>query len=225
MKTVQQNVADVQLRDHVMQQLEWESDFDATAIGVAAAGGTVTLTGFVDTYAAKLAAERTVKRVRGVRAVANDIQVRLRLERTDADIAADAVQALSQRSLVPESVQAVVHNGHLTLTGTVPTLYQSAVAQKAVRDIKGIRGLVNHITVTPAPAAADPAADIMRALRRQADLDSYGIEVTATGDTAVLKGTVRTWRERDAVERAAMHSRGISRVVNLLAVGQENEVG
>jgi osmotically-inducible protein OsmY len=225
MSTVQQSIGDVQLRDHVTQQLEWDSEVDASAIGVSAAGGVVTLTGFIDTYAGKLAAERAVKRVRGVRAVANDLQVRLRLERTDADIAADAAQALSHRSLLPETVQAVVHNGHVTLTGVVPTLYQSAVAAKAIRDIRGIKGVANHITVAPATTSADPAGEIMRALQRQADFNTFGIEVTSTGDTAVLKGTVRSWREREAAERAAMHSRGISRVVNLLAVAQENEVG
>lgn len=225
MTTAHLNAADLQLRDSVMQQLEWDSQFDASAVGVAASGGAVTLTGYVDTYAGKLAAERAVKRVRGVRAVANDVQVRLRLKRTDADIATDAAQALNLRASFPESVQAVVHNGHITLTGTVPTLFQRAVAEKAVHSIKGLRGIVNRITVAPSATSTDPAAQIAGALHREADVNAYGIEVTSNGDTAVLTGTVRSWREREAAERTAMHSRDISHVINLLVVGQENEVG
>jgi osmotically-inducible protein OsmY len=225
MTTAQLNAADIQLRNSVMQELEWDSQFDASAVGVAANGGVVTLTGYIDTYAGKLAAEHAVKRVRGVRAVADDIQVRLTLERTDADIATDAAQALNLRANLPESVQAVVRYGYITLTGTVPTLFQRAVAEKAVHHIKGLKGIVNEIIVAPSATSPASAADIVGALRREADLNVYGIEVTSSGDTAVLKGTVRSWREREAAERAAMHSRGISQLVNLLVVGQDNEVG
>jgi hypothetical protein len=129
--------ADQRIRDAVMQQLAWDSQFDASGIGVTARNGAVTMTGFIDSYAGKLAAERAAKRVRGVRAVANDIQVKLRLERTDADIAADAAQALLMRTTLPESVQVVVHSGHLTLTGRVSTLFQRAAAETAVRSIRG----------------------------------------------------------------------------------------
>ena len=225
MTTAQLTAADLLLRDRVMQQLEWDSQLDASAVGVVATDGVVTLTGYVDTYAGKLAAERAVKRVRGVRAVANEVQVRLRLERTDADIATDAAQALRLRASLPETVQVVVHNGHITLSGTVPTLFQRAVAEKAVHHIKGLKGVVNRITVAPSATSTDLAAQIAGALQREADVNAYGIEVTSSGDTAVLKGTVRSWREREAAERAAMHSRGISHLVNLLVVGQENEVG
>jgi osmotically-inducible protein OsmY len=219
------NAADYGLRDSVMQQLEWDSQFDASDVGVAADGGSVTLTGYIDTYAGKLAAERAVKRVRGVRAVANDVQVRLRLERTDADIATDAAQALNLRASLPESVQAVVHYGHITLTGTVPTAFQRAVAEEAVHDIKGVKGIVNQITVAPSATSTDAVAGIVGALRRETDDCCHGIDVTSSGDTVVLKGLVRSWRERDAAERVAMHSRDVSHVVNLLVVGQENEVG
>lgn len=225
MTTAQLKDTDYQLRDHVMQQLEWDSQVDAGAVGVSASDGVVTLTGYIDTYAGKLAAERAVKRVRGVRAVANDIQVRLKLERTDTDIATDAVQALNLRATLPENVQVVVHNGHITLTGAVRTLFHRAIAENAVHHIEGLKGIVNRIAVTPVATSTDPAVHIKGALRREAGADAYGIEVTSSGDTAVLKGTVRSWRERDAAERTAMHSRGISHVVNLLVVGQEDEVG
>lgn len=225
MTTVPVNAADLRLRDVVMQQLEWDSQFNASDVGVAVSGGAVTLTGYVDTYAAKLAAERAVKRVRGVRAVANDIQVRLRLERTDADLARDAAQTLGLRADIPETVQAVVHYGHITLTGTVRTPFQRALAEEAVETIKGLRGIANQITVARSSTSADPTASIVGALRHHAEVRADGIEVTSSGDTAVLKGTVRSWREREAAERVAMHSRDVSHVINLLVVAQENEAG
>ena len=111
---------DTRIRDLVTRELEWDAAVDASAIGVAAKDRTVTLTGYVDTYLCKLSAERAAKRVRGVRAVANDIQVRLRLARTDEDIALDAARALALRVTIPKTVQATVHQGHVTLTGRVP---------------------------------------------------------------------------------------------------------
>jgi osmotically-inducible protein OsmY len=127
-----------------MRQLDWDPEVDGSAVGVAARNGTVTLSGFIDTYSGKLAAERAAKRVHGVRAVANDIEVRLRLERTDPDIAQDAARALELRSMIPETVQAVVHSGHLTLTGNVEWLYQKESAERAVRHIRGVRGVEPH---------------------------------------------------------------------------------
>jgi BON domain len=108
---------DTRIRDLVMRELEWDAAVDASAIGVAAKDRTVTLTGYVDTYLGKLAAERAAKRVRGVRAVANDIEVRPKVGRTDADIARDVVRSLELRSTVPDNVQATVHHSYLTLTG------------------------------------------------------------------------------------------------------------
>ena len=118
MTTANLTTTDIRLRDAVMRQLAWDPEVDASAVGVSATKGTVTLTGYIDTYAGKLAAERAAKRVVGVRAVANDIDVRLRLERTDTDIAQDAARALRLLSALPEGVQAAVHNGRVTLTGT-----------------------------------------------------------------------------------------------------------
>src|SRR5690242_8438161 len=129
---------DLRVRDHVMQQLEEDPRVNAEAIGVTAADGAVTLTGFIDSYEGKLAAERAAKRVRGVRAVANDIQVKLRLPRTDADIAHDAARALRLRASLPEHVQAAVHDGHITLTGRVSWCFQRDVAEEAVRSLAGV---------------------------------------------------------------------------------------
>ena len=142
--------ADLRVRDAVIQELDWDSRFDAAAIGVSARNGAVTLTGWIDSYANKLAAERAAKRVRGVRAVANDIQVTLDHERADPDIAADIVRELTLRPTVIPNVQATVHDGHVTLTGSVRTLFQRAVAEKAVHRVHGVRNVVNRVGVVRA---------------------------------------------------------------------------
>ena len=203
MTTATLTEADVRLRDAVMMQLDWDPEVDASAVGVAAKNRTVTLSGFIDTYSGKLAAERAAKRVHGVRAVAKDIEVRLRLERTDADIAQDAARALGLRSMIPETVQAVVHHGHLTLTGKVEWLYEKESAEMAVRHIRGVRGVVNHITVVPKAVVGDALHRIGRALHQTADVDARHITVTVSGHTATLTGTVGTWLQRDSAERTA----------------------
>jgi osmotically-inducible protein OsmY len=201
-----------------MRQLEWDPEADASAIGVAAKHGTVTLSGFIDTYAGKLAAERAAKRVHGVRAVANEIEVRLRLERTDADIAQDAVRALELRAAIPESVQAAVHHGHLTLTGKVDWLYQKESAERAVRPIRGVRGVSNHISVAPQAAVRDVRHRIVKALHQNADVDARHVTVTVSGATATLTGTVGTWLQRESAERAAANAPGIAHVDNRIRV-------
>ena len=218
MTTASLAATDVRLRDAVMKQLEWDPKVDATAVGVAARDGTITLTGYIDTYTGKLAAERAAKRVQGVRAVANDIEVRLKLDRTDPDIAADAAVALQLRGTVPESVQAVVHNGHVTLTGKVKWLYQREDAEKAVRHIPGVRHVLNHIDVTPHPAGRDVRRRIVQALHHNADVDARHVNVQVSGDTATLTGTVGTWLQRDSAERAAADAPGIREVVNKIIV-------
>jgi osmotically-inducible protein OsmY len=209
---------DLSIRDAVQQQLAWDSQVDASGIGVTARNGAVTLTGFVDTYAGKLAAERAAKRVRGVRAVANDLLVRLRLERSDAEIADDAARALLLRAVLPESVQAVVHSGHITLTGAVSTLFQRAVAEKAVRHVPGVRGVVNRVAVVQASSDRDVKRDIVRALHRDADANARGIQGHVFGDVVTLTGEVKSWHERESAERAAMHARGVTRVDNRISV-------
>lgn len=218
MTTAALTPTDLRMRDSVLGQLAWDSKVDASAIGVTAKDGAVTMTGFIDSYAGKLAAERAAKRVRGVRAVANDVQVRLRLERTDPEIAADAAVALKLRATLPDGVQVVVHGGHLTLTGTVHTLFQQAVAEKAVRHIRGVKGIVNRVEVAPAASVPDVRRHIVRALHRDADVDARSIEVGVSGHEVTLEGTVGSWRERESAERAAMHATGITRVDNRIRV-------
>jgi osmotically-inducible protein OsmY len=205
-------------RNAVLEQLEWDSRVDASAIGVTAKDGAVTLTGFIGTYAGKLAAERAAKRVRGVRAVANDLDVRPMHARTDADIAADAVRALDLRESVPDNVQVVVHHAHVTLTGKVGFLYQSREAEKAVCHIKGVRGLFNHIEVAGGSVTRDVRHRINDALHRSADLDARRITVDVDDNVATLTGTVATWVQFEAAERAAANAPGITRVNNRIVV-------
>jgi osmotically-inducible protein OsmY len=215
--------ADLRLRELVLQQLEWDTQVDASAIGVAARSGVVTLSGAIDSYAGKLAAERAAKRARGVRAVANDLQVTLRQPRSDTDIAHDAARALETHLIVPPTVQVVVHNGHVVLTGTARTLFQRGVAEKALRYVKGIKTLVNRVVVVPAPSADDIRPHLVRALHENADLDARGLNVVFSGHTVTLTGTVRSWHERESAERAAMHAPGITHVENLIAVESSEE--
>ena len=217
MTTALLNATDIQVRTDVLRQLEWDSEVEASDVAVSAHDAVVTLTGFVDTYAGKLAAERAAKRVHGVRAVANDIQVRLRLERADTDIAADAARMLNLRML-PDSVQAVVHEGHLTITGTVPTLFLRALAEKTLRHIRGMKGLVNRLVVVPAGTPRTVKRDLQRALERTADLAGLGITASVNHGVVTLVGNVRSWQERESAEAAAMHAPGITHVENLLVV-------
>lgn len=218
MTTATLTEADIRVRDAVMRQLEWDPEVDSSAVGVVATHGTVTLTGYIDTYAGKLAAERAAKRIHGVRAVANDIEVRLRLDRTDADIAQDATRALELQSVIPETVQAVVHNAHVTLTGTVEWLYQKESAERAVRHIRGLRGVLSYINLAPKAVPRDVSRRIVKALHQNADVDARHITVTVSGNTATLTGTVGTWLQRDSAERAAANAPGIAQVDNRIAV-------
>jgi osmotically-inducible protein OsmY len=206
------------VRDAVLRQLEWDPEVDAGGVGVVARNGAVTLTGDIDTYAGKLAAERAAKRVRGVRAVANDIEVRLKLERTDADIASDVVRALQLRSTIPDSVQAAVHNGYITLTGKVQWLFQSREAEKTVRHIRGVRNVFNHIAVAPRAVERDVRHRIVEALHRNANIDARHITVTMAGEKAILTGTVGSWLQRESAERAAADAPGVAQVENRIGV-------
>jgi osmotically-inducible protein OsmY len=210
--------SDVRVREQVRRQLDWDPDVDSSAIGIVAKNGVITLTGFIDSYAGKLAAERAAKRVRGVRAVANDIDVRLKLGRTDPDIARDVARALELRIGVPESVQVVVHDGHVTLTGKVSWIAQRKNAEKAVAHVRGVRGVFNHIEVTPDRTHQDVRRRIVEALHRQADVNARHISVGISGEVAVLTGTVGTWNEREAAERAATDAPGIRWVDNRIVV-------
>lgn len=209
---------DTRVRTSVMQQLEWDPAVDASAIGVAAKQGAVTLTGFANTYAEKLAAERAAKRVYGVRAVANDIEVRLKLGRTDADIAADAALALKLHGAIPESVQAAVHHGHVTLTGSVAWLYQKTLAERTAAHLRGVRHVINNIIVVPRAGERDIRRRIVNSLHRIADVEASRVEVHVSDGVVRLTGKVTTWTERNAAAHAAAAAPGVIMVDNQLVV-------
>jgi osmotically-inducible protein OsmY len=210
--------SDVRLRNTVVRQLDWDPEVDASAIGVSASEGVVTLTGFIDTYTGKLAAERVAKRVRGVRAVANDLVVRLRVDSTDPEIAHDAMHCLKLRPALGDTVQAMVHNGRVTLTGTVEWLYQKNQAEEAVRHIRGVAGVLNHIAVQPRTERRDVQKRIVRALHCDADLDARHIKVSIDDHLVTLTGTAGSWTQRETAERAAGSAPGIASVDNRIVV-------
>ena len=209
---------DVRLRGTVIRHLDWDPEVDASGIGVTAHEGVVTLTGFVDTYADKLAAESVMKRLRGVRAVANDILVRLLVDRTDEDIALDTARALSLRQSIADLVQATVHRGHVTLTGSVTWLFQKQTAEDLVRHVRGVVAVHNHITVTPRVAERDIKRRITHALHQNADVDVRHIQVTTVGNLVILSGTVASWSQRAAAEDAASQAPGVTHVDNHISV-------
>ena len=172
MTTASPTDTDSRVRLAVLRQLEWDPEVDAGAVAVAVTDAIVTLTGYVDSYAGKLAAERAAKRVAGVRVVASDINVCPRLPRTDADLACAAMHALDLRSTVPDTVQAVVHNGYITLIGIVSSRFQQRDAERAVRYIKGIRGVFNHVEVAPGAVSVTLHCEMDEALRHNRDPDA-----------------------------------------------------
>ena len=218
MSTATITATDVRLRNAVVRQLDWDPEVDASAIGVAARDGVVTLTGSIDSYAGKLAAERVVKRIRGVGAVANDIKIRLLVERTDADIARDTLQALKVVPAFADNVVATVHNGRVTLTGTVEWLFQKQHAEAIVQHVRGVAGVFNRLTVRPKSGQRDIQRRIVGALHHNADIDARGVHVALNEDVVSLTGTVETWTQREAAEHAAGNAPGVTRVDNRLVV-------
>ena len=210
---------DTQLHDAVQRQLDWDPEIPAHDIAVTASDGVITLTGFVNTYAEKLAAEQTVKRVRGVRAVANDIQAKVRDERTDPEIAKDAVQALRTHTSVPNQITVTVRDGFLTLEGTVEWMYQKGAAGSAVMYLKGVKGVSNLIRISPTVSTAGQVTTkIEEAHRRSAEVDARRIRVNVEKRTVTLSGDVHSWAERQEAERAAWGAPGVTHVENRIVV-------
>jgi osmotically-inducible protein OsmY len=211
-------VSDQRLKDSVTHQLEGDPALDASMVGVSARDGVVALTGYVDTYAAKLAAERSARRVYGVTAVVNELEVKLATERIDPDIAKDALEALKNRIDVPPGVAVTVRGGFITLGGAVEWMYQKMAAERAVKYLRGVRGIFNQIALTPKVSPKNVQKLITEALHRQADIDAHRIHVVAEGAKVILSGTVSSWAENDEAQRAAWAAPGVISVENRIAV-------
>ncbi len=191
-------------------------------IGVTVNDGVVTLTGWVDSFSKKWAAERAAHRVRGVKAVANDIEVRLPStgDRTDSDIAAAATRALEWDAFAIEHVEMTVSKGWVTLTGEVEWEFQRRAAERAVRRLAGVRGVTNLLTVRPRVSVVPEKLkrQIEEALIRNAETDAERISAQVVGEKVILAGTVRTWLEREEAERVAWSAPGVSAVENRITV-------
>jgi osmotically-inducible protein OsmY len=213
------SAVDTELRDRVEHQLDWAPEVPTTDIGVSAEDGVVTLTGFVNTYAEKLAAERVTLKTYGVKAVANDIEVKPLFKKTDADIATAALNALSARVDVPdEKIKLTVTNGWITLEGTVDWFYQKNAAEFAVKYLSGVKGFTNHILVKPQVSTAAVKDKIEDALKRSAEVDARRIRVQATDGKVTLTGNVHSWFEKSEAGMAAWSAPGVKDVSNQIAV-------
>lgn len=213
--------SDSEIERDVREELQWDPDLDATDIAVSAKGGVVTLTGFVRSYTDKYEAEAAAKRVAGVVGVANDIEVRMPSvdERPDPEIARDAVTAIkSQLPISSERIKVVVKNGWVSLEGQVEWQYQKNTAESAVRRIKGVKGVSNLISLKPRAEPSEIKKKIMDAFKRNAELDANRIVVETNGSEVVLKGTVRSWIEREEAERVAWSAPGVTKVEDRIVV-------
>ena len=214
-------MTDRQLQEHVQNALDWEPSIEAADIGVSVDNSVVTLRGDVKTYAERAAAERVALAVYGVKAVANDINVRLGNvgKRSDSDIAQAVLLAFRWNTMIPdEKIDVSVSNGWVKLSGSVDWEYQRTAATRAVRDLTGVVGVSNLITVEPRVSASDVKAKIEAALKRSAEVDARRINVTATDGKVVLSGNVHSWFERNEARRAAWAAPGVKDVEDRISI-------
>src|SRR5258708_22008390 len=213
--------SDSDIERDVKDELQWDPDLDAADIAVSVKGGVVTLAGYVKSYSDKCEAEVAAKRVAGVSGVANDLEIRVPSvdQRPDPDIAREAVAAIKARLPVSsENIKVVVQSGRVTLEGQVEWQYQRQTAEVAVRRIKGVVGITNMIQVKPRARPDQVKKKIEEAFRRNAEVDANRIMVETNGGEVILKGSVRSWIEREEAERVAWMAPGVTRVLDRITV-------
>lgn len=216
--------SDHDIESDVKDELRWDPDLDSTDIAVSVNKSVVTLAGFVRSYSDKYEAEAAAKRVAGVAGVANDLEVRLPVidERPDPEIARDAVATIkAQLPLSADHIKVLVKNGWVTLEGNVEWQYERTIAENTVRLLKGVRGITNSIVLKPRAQPSEIKRKIAEALKRNAELDANRITVEASDNKVVLKGTVRSWIEREEAERVAWSAPGITRVEDRIVVNPD----
>ena len=214
-------ISDHQLRQDVLDELDFEPSLNAVHIGVGAHGGVITLTGFVSSYGEKLAAERAARRIKGVKAIAEEIEIRLPSDKKIADdeIAGRAVDILKWRVGFPANrVKVKVEKGIVTLTGDVDWRFEKSEAEAAVHNLSGVAGVANLIRVNSPVPVAEVRQKIQKALQRSADLDASRITVQSENGKVILNGKVHAWYERDIAERAAWSAPGVTEVQDHILV-------
>ena len=214
-------MSDKTLRQAVMDELEWDPSFNAQHIGVAVEEGVVTLTGHVGSYIERLAAEKAVKRVKGVRAIAEEIEVRFPSDKKTSDdqIAKRALDVIAWDSTIPkDKIQIKVQNGFVTLSGEVDWFYQRDDAEAAVRKLTGVKGLSNEVKVKPQVRGTDIKQRIETALKRNAEVEADAIKVTVQEGRVILDGKVKAWYERELAERTAWSAPGVISVEDRISI-------